>query len=234
MASKKTKEELEKGPTMTGVLVLGVGSALIGALLCFLFLSSLPVKSLASKRELEGLNTERLKREVRPNDVYYFDAPSLSGDAWASKRSALLSGESSEVNIRFGDLNAWTARTFRPSNPPAGGEKGSIVLSMQVPKFGTDGEGTVYISLPLSMEVLGKPRKYLVHARGHFNSQNTFAVDSLYVNNAPVPAIPGFSDFIFYKFLELFSESEDYQAIMKVWPKVESVEVTENSLLIQL
>jgi hypothetical protein len=231
---KPKKEEAEKGPTLSGVIFLGACSAAFGVLFGFLFLSSLPVKSLASAKDLIGIETERATRDVRPDDVYYFEAPVTRGRLWSTRRDALLSGQGTEVEISLGDLNGWTTTFFRPAPPPVGDDKPTLVLSAKEPKFGTDGKGTLFLSLPLTVEAMDISRRYLLHTRGHFDGSNEFKVDRFYVNNAPIPNFLGISGMVFNSFLKLFEDTDEYQLISNTWPQVKSVEVTVDALQLKL
>lgn len=234
MAAKKKKEEVEEGPTFTGIISLGILSIVFGTLLGFIFLASLPVKRLSSDKELTAIMTERATRSPRPDDAYYFAAPASRGRVWLDRREAFLSGESSEVAVSFGDLNGWTSSYFRPLVPGPKDDKPFLELSVKEPMFGTDGEGTVYLSMPLRAEAMDVSKSYIVHARGRFDGSPDFNLDRIYVNNAPVPNLPGISSVVFNSFLGLFAASDEFIAVSEVWPQVKAVEVTEDSLRLNL
>lgn len=232
--SKNTKKNKESGPSTSGVLLAACCMFIVGCILGFIFLASFPVKALASMDELKALNTAREDRPLGPKDGYYFETPQGQSRNWQAQRDKLLNGTVSEIDISFSDLNAWLGNSFRPGSPPVGPDKPKIVFSPREPKLGTDGSGTVYISLPVSASVWGVAKRYLVSAKGHFNANGHFDLEQMKVNNAIVPQIPGLASSVFNALLGSFSGTEEYESLSQAWSKVKSVEVTENSLLIKL
>lgn len=235
MCAKKKKEEEEVGPTWAGVISLALCSLVIGVLLGFIFLASFPVKALASSKEAEGFLSENTSRAPRPDDGYYFEAAPARSRNWEIQRRALLSGDSNQIEVQFSDLNSWTSSMFRPATPPAGKDKPKYMLNPREPKFGTDGEGTVYLILPVTATIFEYSKKSTLYVTGHFpEGGKDFSIDSFHVNNAALPPVPGLSEYVYSTLMQAFSESEEYKAITEAWDKVQSVEVTENSLRIQM
>lgn len=233
--SQKQKSNETDGPTVAGVLLSGISMAFVGAFLGFLFLSSFPLTVVGSAQDRDAMLEERSAREPLPNDGYVFEAAVARNRNWELLRAGLVSGRSEVVEFQFEDLNAWATSVFRPATPPPGADQPNVLLLPGTPKFGTDGNGQVYMNLPVNVTVRGYSKAYKVFAVGHFpEGSRSLEVESVFINNAAVPPVPGLSAYVLNSFMDAFKQSDEYKELSKAWQSVEAVEVTQNSLRLKL
>jgi hypothetical protein len=231
-ASKKTEE---KESSLSGILATGFLMALFGAFLGFIFLSSFPLKAFSSLKEqatfLEGVDTTA----VRPGLIYYFKGAQSSGN-WESKRGQMLDGKSTDVSISDGDLNSWMSSKFRSGAPSSAEEQPSVLILPGVPNFCAINQDVLYISIPAEIVMFGISNSYQIFCKGHFSEGPTikYVVDELRVNNASIPLTGGIAALVINTLLKAYSGTEEFAAMQTVWQRLESIELADNVIRLQL
>jgi hypothetical protein len=105
------EKKARKKATFGGAVVCGVFNVVLGVLLGFVVLSlTAPVEYKPKADAKTG------KTPPPPAGLYYWAGPP-SGD-YHAKEAQLLSASPSTVSITDGELNAWSAVTFKSTQPP--------------------------------------------------------------------------------------------------------------------
>ena len=163
MSTAKNTEE--QGPSVGGVIFCAVIVALVGALLGFLFLASVPPTSFKSVADLQAY----LEKNPEPVllDMSYFEGRISRGRSWEQKRETLLNGSATTVELTADELNAWMSSKFRNSSPAASDEDApDIVILPGVPNFFIDEKEGFFADLFSSHPPLRKRVKWLADMSG--------------------------------------------------------------------
>jgi hypothetical protein len=231
-AAKTPKEE---GPTLVGIFVSTVLLALVGALLGFFYLASVPPTAFKSVADLNAY----LEKNPEPKllDVSYFEGPVSRSRSWEQKREALLNGSATTVELTAGEINAWMSAKFRkPSAAPAAEDETGIVILPGVPNFFIDASVGFFFNLPTEVTLYGSTHDCMVIAQGHFSTgpQVQFQISGLRVNDAAVPVIAGLGKQLVQALLQAYSQTDEFVALQKVWEKVVSVELVADTIRLKL
>ena len=233
MSAAKTPKEA--GPTLAGISVSAVLLALVGALLGFLYLASVPPTSFKSVADLNAY----LEKTPEPKllDRSYFKGPVLSSRSWEQKREVLLNGSATTVELTAGEINAWMSAKFRqPSAASAAADETGIVIQPGVPNFFIDASAGVFFNLPTEVSIYGSTHERMMIAQGHFSAgpEVQFQISALRVNNAAIPVIAGLGKQLVQVLLQAYSETDEFVACQKAWGKVESVELVGDTMRLKL
>ncbi|WP_269523216.1 hypothetical protein [Coraliomargarita parva] len=225
----------EKEPTLIGILILGVLMALIGSLLGFLCLASFPARAFSTPAETEEFVSSKLDSYPMPGDAYYMQGPELRTNSWVSKRLQALSGDPVTLQLTAGELNAWMGARFKPGNANELEGEANILVVPGIPNFYTEGQA-MYISLPSQLLFYGLDLEFTAFAKGHFTSGPSpdFIVDEFHVNSASVPVQAGLAKKLGDFLVSAYSSSEEYLSLQGVWERVESLELKDGSIRLNL
>ena len=232
MSTAKNTEE--QSPSIGGILFCAVIVALVGALLGFLFLASVPPTSFKSVADLQAY----LEKNPEPVllDVSYFEGRISRSRSWEPKRETLLNGSATTVEFTADELNAWMSSKFRNSSPAASGEDApDIVILPGVPNFFIDEKAGFFFNLPTNLTVYGSAHDCIIMAKGHFSgAQPEFTMDALHANGAAIPLLGGLGDQFVGALLQAYSETDEFVAVQAAWEKVESVELVGDAIRLKL
>lgn len=231
-AAKTTKEE---GPTLAGISFSAALLALVGALLGFLYLASVPPISFKSVADLNAYLEK--KPELKLLDRSYFEGPVSGSRSWEQKREVLLNGSATTVELTAGELNAWMSAKFRkPSAASAAGDKPGIVILPGVPNFFIDAAAGFFLNVPTEVTIYGSTHDRIMIALGRFSAgpQVQFQISALRVNDAAIPMIAGLSKQLLQVLLLAYSQTEEFVVCQKAWEKVESVELVSGAMRLKL
>ncbi|MEM7789980.1 MAG: hypothetical protein AAF546_01150 [Verrucomicrobiota bacterium] len=233
MSSAKLKETKE--PTLTNAVMLGVLSAVIGALFGFVFLTTFKAQAFTTIEDRATALEEQSGKPGMPSDAYFMEGPRAGSAGWELQRQRLLSGAEEQIDLSVGELNAWMASSFRPSKKPKKEDQTNFMIFPGTPNFFAEEDGLLSVNLPTELLIFGKSYKYMVSARGYFagGSPTNFIFDRLQVNSAPVPNQNLVVNQFIKTLLAAFSATEEYQTIADAWWNVQSVEVVGGLIRIQ-
>ena len=229
------KTAKKEGPTLASISFSAVLLTLVGALLGFLFLASVPPMAFRSVADLNAYLEK--KPELNLLDRSYFEGPVSSSRSWEQKREVLFNGSATTVELTAGELNAWMSAKFRkPSVVPAVGDKAGIMILPDVPNFFIDAAAGFILSLPTEVTVFGSSHDRIMIALGRFSAgpQVQFQISALRVNDAAIPMIAGLGKQLLQALLLAYSQTEEFIACQKAWEKVESVELVAGAMRLKL
>jgi hypothetical protein len=228
MSAAKTAK---KGPTVAGIFVAAVLMALVGALLGFLCLASVPPTPFKSVADLNAYL--ELPTELKLLDRSYFEGPVSSSRRWEQKREALLNGSATTVELTAGEINAWMSAKFRKPRAASAAEGATgIVILPGVPNFFIGASVGFFLNLPTEVTIYGSAHDRMMIAPRHFSAgpQVQFQMSALRVNDAAVPVIAGLGK----QLLQAYSQTDEFVASQQVWEKVESVELVAGTMRLKL
>lgn len=229
MSPKKNK--VDKGPSITGVIIIAVLNGLVGAILGFVFMSSFSAKSFASRAEFDRyLTSDDFVSANKPGSAYYFRTDPVRGRSWENKRNQLLQGGSSQITISSAEINSWITSRFIP--PSLDQVDSPIAIAPGVPNFSAQDDDQIYISIPLKVRAFGKVYNRTFFAKAHFSAVDLI-LDEASVDSARLPHRSVFMP-IYEKFKDSYRFTDEYKAIAEAWQRVESVDVSSDSLKLRL
>lgn len=189
------KKKAPKRPSLGRVLILGVLTLTLGALLSIASLSSQPVS------EVRAMPAED---KVQPGMVYYIKGSEASSLNWRAARNQLERQAAGTVRLTEADLNAWAKMAFerRAAARPAPGaegeapkEPGLLGLKVNVTgvNFRIDGDQLqigAYVELPDLMP----GRRFTYQVRGTLEAKSGGGLDFSpregTLGRAPIARIP--------------------------------------------
>lgn len=227
--------EKQKNPSLIGVFFFSIPMALIGALLGFLLLASISPKPFESMAEYES-DLEKNPRQTIL-DAHYFKGFRSSGDGWVQKRDSLLEGSSPTLVLTSSEINAWIINKFKESkNPFLDEEKSQLIVISGVPHVFIDVDEGIQFSVLLEIIIFGKQFNRLLIGKGGFSKvdSNEFDLSELRLNEAKIPYSEKLYDDLLGTLLESFYSSDEFAVVEKAWEKVDSVELIEGGLRLNL
>lgn len=234
MSADKNTEEQDA--TLGGALFLAALVALLGAVLGFIFLASVPPKAYQSVEELQAFLEKSSESSLL--DASYFEGPVARSRSWEQKRSALLEGSGVTVELSSAEINAWLASKFRQAAPPVSeeDEESSVMILPGVPNLFIDADAGFFLNIPADVSIYGSEHSWMVVAQGHFTDglQVKFEVDALHVNGAAIPVVGGLAGRFLDALFQAYSQSEELIVFEKAWAKMESVELVEDTIHLNL
>lgn len=231
MSALKKKE---KEPSLFGVWFSGLSVAVLGAFCGFLSLASFPAKLFSSVADRDAFRESIASRAPIPGDVGFFEGPQAQGNSWLQKRTQLLGGEAGTVSLTAGELNAWVRNRFS-AGAVEKEEDASVLLVPQLPNFQIM-DGRLYMNLPVEGRFYGNDGDFSVHAVGRFGAGSSpdFRLEGFFVNSAAVPTTGGIAANVMDVFMKAYTGSEEFADLRKAWARVESVEVAEGEIRLEL
>jgi hypothetical protein len=223
-----------KDPSLFGVAFCAIQVALIGALSGFTLLASIspePFSSVAEyESDLEGNPQQTLI------DAHYFRGARLSPGEWIQKREILLTANNTTVVLTNSEINSWIANKFKKPQPSFSQEEQPNLLVMPgLPNFFIDATQGIHFSMPLEIVVFGKQIDCLLIGEGSFLGEDTieFHLSGLSINGAAIPFPEELRDHLLDPF-ESFYENDEFIALKEAWGKVDSVELSDNEIRLNL
>ena len=227
--------EKSKNPSLLGVAFFSVIVALIGGLSGFTLLASIPPKSFESVAKYESYREDHPKHNLL--DVHYFRSLKPSSVKWAPKRELLLTASSATVTLTNSEIKGWIASKFqKPQLSPFDEEKANILVVPGVPNFFIDATEGIHFSVLLEIIIFGKEIESLLIGKGYFSEENAneFQLSELRLNKATIPFLEKVSDGLLGKLFKSFYENDEFVALKKAWEKVDSVELVEDGIRLNL
>ncbi|ADE54145.1 hypothetical protein [Coraliomargarita akajimensis] len=233
MFSKKKKSQ-EPEVSLSGVILMAAINLVIGGLLGFIFLSSMPAKLFSSVADLERFLEDSEQSEYpKPGEVYYIKGPEAKGRAWENKRNQFLQGDASELSISVAEINSWMASRFHAAKPDENAR--GIVVAPGTPNLSAEDAENIYISIPLDVMVYGKSYKKNFIATGDFmpGVPLRFQLSSGYVDSAQLPSAAA-AQSVLDRLMGAYRVTDEYKAIREAWQRVESVEIVDGALILKM
>lgn len=246
--SAKKRDMSAHEPSWTEVILGAALSVVLGVALGIFVLA---IKPLAGVREMP--------KEPVAGATYYVVGSRDSSKARQAPAKRKTFAQGGSVNVTEDEVNSFLAAP-PPPVPPAGaktksgekpkapapvpakapapakaGEKaapapaGGEMLAVGEPNFRFH-DGSVQITVPVSVNVLGLEQQLTVLAKGAFVKKGEtfkFEAETLYLGSCPVQRVPFLNSFVANKFLASQPVPED---IATAWSKVASVAVEGNVL----
>ena len=227
--------EKSKNPSLFVVVFFALLMALVGALSGFTLLASIPPKSFESIAKYES----HLEKNPKHNllDVHYFKGSKSPAGEWIQKREILLTASSATVTLTNSEINTWITNTFqKPKVSSSDKEKANILIVPGVPNLFIDATEGINFSMLLEIVIFGKQIDSLLIGKGYFSEENAdeFQLSELRLNEATIPLSKKFRDDLLEFLSESFYENDEFVALKKAWEKVDSVELVEDGIRLNL
>ena len=222
-------------PSQIGVLFFAMLMALIGAFAGFRLLASIPPKPFESVADYES-NTKEYSQPAFLDPHYYRGAESPLND-WVQKREIFLAASNASVELADAEINAWIASKFvKPRKPNYGDKRPSILLIPGLPNVFINASDGISFSLLLEVFVFEKPYSFILICKGKFSEEAPirFEATSVRLNEALLPLSEEKKDRLLNAVLKPFYESDEFIALKEAWENVESVELIDNRICLNL
>jgi len=221
-----------------GLLFGFIGCALLGFLIGFFYLFSIPAKPISTSDPLPGVNSEAEPALVSFNNrVYYYRSSSFRQNAQALVKK-LYASSSNQIEISPLELNAWAAANLSTNNNYSSSgdnaETSSISFNPGVPVFQI-ADRQLHLAYPLEIEAWDQRLELLLISSGDFVS-TTHGPDwnpqRLYINSAPIPFKQAAYNFAKPKFLKAVSKHAEAEKLTTAWKMIKSIQVSEATLTV--
>ncbi len=228
-----------KKDSETSLLIAGIYALMLmafGSFLGFLCLMSFPLQGYSSVQEQLNAQEQRESHYSMPGEAYYIEGPTLGSSTWESRRTQLIDGSAPTITVSAGEINAWLAAKFRPGVNNSSEEDNGLVIEPARPNVGITQEGAVYLNLPARISVYGIQGNYVLSARVSYAGGNParLRIHQLQVGGAPVPFPRVLGARIFSALVNGFRATEEYPILREAWGRVDSVEVVDGNLVLNL
>lgn len=220
---KKKKREAEGN--LAASIILGLLTAVVGALLGIF---SLAVQPVAEVREMPA--EENIKE-----DTVYFIMGKDNRVPYKRKETAFVEGKTGQISLSEADLNNWAADTFKFSKPkPEEGESSNmILLTPSSPSFRI-ADSVLQVSMNVEVEAFGKKRKMKYFSKGDFTNTGmgyAFTPHVTYMGSAQLPPV-GVASLIGDRLLDIFKQTERYPEFQKAWSSLSNVRLEGDQLIL--
>ena len=211
--------------------------ALIGASFGFDVLVSISPKPFESVAKYKSSLEENPQETILK--AYYFKGSKSKLRDWTEKRRILLTADNTAVELTDAEINAWIADKLQKQRFYFSGEdsdsKAYIVVGL--PNIFTSVDEGIHFSLPLEIITFEKQVNFLLIGQGYFseNDPAKFRLSQLRLNEALIPFTEKqLYSYILNPLLESCYESDELVAVKEAWKKVDTVELTENGVRLNL
>jgi len=222
-----------KEPSLLAIGLLAGLTALLGAVLGFVFLASFEPKAYADAEErqatLEAGESEA--PELVRSTNYYFSGAVGGASHWRPARRALLRGERATVTVTTRGLNAWFDAEFGGLAPPGKDDQSSIMVEPEVPVAHLR-DGRLQLATPVKLTVFGREREVVVIGEGRFadGPAPAFRIERLRFNSAPAPMAAMFGSSVMRRLSAAFRKAEEFGRLSDAWRSVHSAEIEGDTL----
>jgi len=230
------EKPVEHIPSLIGVFFCAILVAFVGAVSGFLLLLSASPAPFDSVADYESAKEESVGKPTLL-DAYYYRGSEAEGDSWMAKRETLLTGSNTTVEFTDAELNAWITEIFsKLSTASTLEQKPDIYIAPGQPNFFIDPVEGLSFSLLLELFTFKKKHSCILICKGGFSGEDStrFEPTSLRFNEAVVPSPVGLKTRLLSEVLETFGEIDELIELEKAWEKVESVELVENQIRINI
>ncbi|MFP4157686.1 MAG: hypothetical protein ACLFU4_08725 [Opitutales bacterium] len=228
------KSEPVQEPPLYLTVLTAFGWASMGVVFGLVYFISFPLQVYTNQSELNEAIDRKESPHVAPGEAYYFEGPVLRTKSWAPKRKQFVSGEAEQLRFEVGELNGWLESYFKPVKQGPGEDSGGLTIRPDVGNLAIVDAGRMYVNLPARLEVFGWQGEFVLSATGQFKSGSParFKVERMYLNNARLPAVVGKQ--LLNRLVGAYRRTEEYGQIRQAWQRVESVELEEGALRLNL
>lgn len=225
-----------KDPSLFGVVFCALLVALLGALFGFDLLASIPSQPFESIADYESALEENVEPKFL-NPHYFKGATSAPSNEWAQKRETFLNENSTTLDVNDADINAWVASQctqVQVSSSEGEGPKQFAVL--YPPNFFIDATKGIHFNIPVEISIPGKTVDCVLIGEGRFSSGNSpdFRLSKLSLNAASIPFPDKLCGRLLEPVFESFYGSDEFAALKDAWKKVDSVELIERGIRLNL
>ena len=137
---------------------------------------------------------------------------------------------SKSLVLTVGEMNAWLNTMFRSSG--GSDESSGLVVVPGTPNVAVSEDGVLHVNLPTEISGYTLEGEYVLSATGRFSigAPASFVFSSFQVGGAKVPVPEVLGAQIANALLKGYEASDEFQAIVKAWERVDAVEVAEGGL----
>jgi len=219
-----------------GLLFGFIGCTLLGFLIGFSYLFSIPAKPISTSDPLPGVDSDAEPALVSfNNSVYYYRSSGFRQNAQALVKK-LYASSTNQIEVSSMELNAWAAANLATSNNHSysGENAGASSISFKpgVPVFQI-ADNQLHVAYPLEIEAWNQRLDLLFVSSGAFAS-TTHGPDwnpqRLYINSAPIPFRQIVYRFAKPRFLDAVSKHEEAEKLTTAWKMIKSIQVGEATL----
>ncbi|MEQ9823818.1 MAG: hypothetical protein ABQ298_05490 [Puniceicoccaceae bacterium] len=220
-----------------GLLFGFLGSMLLGVLVGFAYLATVPPVSIQPS-ESKPAETSAMFLTHFENEVRYFQRSGFRQNAQALTRK-LYASQTEQIDVNALELNAWAEVHLAPHSPAstaADSDRASILsLAPDVPVFHIASH-KLHLSYPATLQILSMEMPLRLIASGDFSTGTrgpTWNAQRLYLNSAPLPFKKWSSHLIMNQVMRALETNAEVEKMQTAWRRIRSIEITATSLLLQ-